>query len=77
MKNKYEKLKQKQERDADWENRKKSFGPVNENWDEMFKPKKLNEPIEDKVIIKRAVNEIKLLCSNNKVIQEDIILILN
>ena len=74
---KYEKLKQKQERDADWENRKKSFGPVNENWDEMFKPKKLNEPIEDKVIIKRAVNEIKLLCSNNKVIQEDIILILN
>jgi hypothetical protein len=71
---KIEEQKNQQNRDEWWEMEKKKFGPENKNWDEIFKRKIIDEPLEDEVIIERALDEIKLLSSNNKVKQEDIIL---
>jgi hypothetical protein len=71
---KYEKQKDQQISDINYEEFRKKFEGQNEFWDELFKEKKNNEPEEDEVIIERAVEEIKLLCRINKVNQEDIIL---
>jgi hypothetical protein len=71
---KYEKQKDQQISDINYEEfREKSKGQ-NEFWDELFKEKKNNEHQDDEVIIERAVKEIKLICKINKVNQEQIII---
>lgn len=71
---KYEKQKDQQNSDLNYEEFRKKFEGQNEYWDELFKEKKNIEPKDDEVIIESALKEIKLLCRINKVNQEQIII---
>ena len=62
---KYEKQKDQQISDINYEEFRKKFEGQNEFWDELFKEKKNNEPEEDEVIIERAIKEIKLFYQEN------------